>query len=338
MNPLLTPLFAMASPEADRWLSTDRVAIGIAEDGSLGNPAADLGLMFDPDGPKGAMPVGGEVLAVGRVFEVWSLSATVDGQPWSRVQAAPDGDSDLLLEPISGEPWEGYEVWQGEGGDEQVSVQVSHALPWGRAVAWTRVVITAEVDLQDLHVTRVFDPDLDDWATGSTSTINAVGEGVVVASGATDGRAWALAAAHEDGLAGTGGICRWCTSAEEVLAGGTEREGDDQLGLTVAVGDLAAGSQAEVVFAYGFGADADAAVAAAQAGALEDPAEQGAAADGGAEDSGLGTPPDPDELYGEDEAIPTEPTPISTGSRSCSTGVSGGLWLLLPALLRRRRS
>ncbi len=326
MTLLLLSLPAFAAPDV-RWLSTDRVAIGIAEDGSLGNREADLGLLFDPDGPKGAMPVGGDVLAVGRVFEVWSLSATVDGQPWTRVQAAPDGDSDLRIEPGAMEAVEGLESWSGSGQDEAVSVDLWYSLPWGRPLVWMVLDITAQVDLGDLSVTRVFDPDLDDWATGSTRTQNEAGEGYVVASGAYDGRAWALAA--QDGV---GGICSWCSSPDAVREGSTEREGDDQLGLTVAVGDLAAGQTARVVFAYGFGADVDSAVTVALEGAEEDPFGMESLDDGSTDDPGPA--PDPEDLFGEDQPSPVEKPAVSRG---CASQAGGSLLLALPGLLLRRR-
>lgn len=330
---LLLPLTSSAAP-AERWLSTDRVAIGIAEDGSLGDAASGLGLLFDPDGPKGPMPVGGDVLAVGRVFEIWSLSATVDGQPWQAVQAAPDGGSDLRIDPAAADPLEGFEVWTGQGEDEVVSVELGYALTWGRPLVWMVLEIQAKVDLQDLYLTRVFDPDLDDWATGSTGTLNAVGEGYAVASGAFDGRAWALAAAG-----GEGGICAWCTTADGVLAGSSESEGDDQLGLTVRVGDLAAGSAVRVVFTYGFGADADTAVSLAQEGAEEDPLGPVSLGDGGYEDGDPEAFPDPDELYGEDQPMPSDPVAEpSAASRGCATSAAGGSMLLaLAALFARRR-
>lgn len=270
--PLLAPLL-LATPPAradlpapDRWLATGHVAVGIAPDGSFGNDSAGVGLLFDPDGPEGAFPLGGDVLDVGRTFEAWSLSATVDGAPWQRVQSAPYGDSDLVLS------WEdvqddGALTWiHGIGGDDTLLVDAWVVLPWGQAVVWTMLDLTAQADLSGLAIARVYDPDIDAWATGSNNTANSVGkgvgEGVVVASGAWDGRAWALAAAD-----GVGGICAWCTLPDDVMAGDTASVGDQQLGVALPLGDLATGDSVRVLFAYGFGQSGDDASALAQAAA-----------------------------------------------------------------------
>ncbi|MCK6503949.1 putative metal-binding motif-containing protein [Myxococcota bacterium] len=255
------PALALVPPAA-RWLATDHVAVGLAADGSLGNDSADLGLLFDPDGPAGPYPVGGDVLAVGRVFEAWSLSATAAGQGWSVVQAAPWGDSDLVL------TWEGpfddgALTWlHGVGGDDAVQVDAWVVLPWGQPVAWLVLDVAASADLVGLRAARVYDPDLDTWADGDSSTSNRSGAGWVSAAGDWDGRAWALA-----GEGGQGGICAWCTLPDEVLAGDAESDADRQPGLVLDAGDLATGEGVRLVFAYGFGVDADSAVEVATAAA-----------------------------------------------------------------------
>ncbi len=258
---LLCSLPALAGGDlapADRWLATDHVAVGVAEDGSLGNPDAGLGLVFDPDGAEGPFPSGGDVLLPGRAFESWALQTGADA--W--VQAAPDGGSDLVLrwDPPQDD---GRLAWLHGGADtDTLAVDAWVVLPWGQPVAWLLLDLEPAVDLDGTWIARSFDPDIDSPLDGSSRTSNAVQDGVVVASGAVDGRAWALAA-----VGGQGGICAWCSLPADIVAGTTSSEGDQQLGLAVDLGTVLAGDGARVLFAYGFGVDSDAAVAAAQAAA-----------------------------------------------------------------------
>ena len=262
-----SPAFADI-PDAARWLATDHVAVGLAPDGSLGNDAADLGLLFDPDGPAGAYPVGGDALDVGRVFETWALAAQVGGAEWSVVQAAPWGESDLTL------TWEvpqddGTITWlHGIGGDDTVRVDAWVVLPWGRPVAWLVLDVEAAQDLVGLQAARVYDPDIDDWADGDTDTFNSSGfdsggAGYAVASGSWDGRSWALASAGPGDDRGQGGICSWCSLPADVLAADEAWDGDRQPGLALDLGDLPAGDGLRLVFAYGFVVDEETAITAA---------------------------------------------------------------------------
>lgn len=249
----LAPL-ALALPADERWLATDHLAVGLAADGSLGNAALGLGLVVDPDGVAGPYPHGGDVLTPGRLWETWAAQA--DQGEWT--MADPGGTSalDLAWEP----PWDdGWLTWaRGTGATDAFLVDLTVVAPWGSPVLWTVLDLTATRDLTGLWLAKTYDPDLDAPLTGTYTTANAALDGAVVASGAFDGRAWALAAVD-----GQGGICDWCALPAEVLAGVSSSTADDQLGLAVEVGALATGETVRVLYAYGFGTDADAALATA---------------------------------------------------------------------------
>ena len=352
---LVLPSIALALPAGERWLSTDFVAVGIAQDGSFGNEAADLGLYFDPDGEAGATPLGGDVLMQGRSFETWSLEA--DQGSW--VQGAADLGSDLLLDwqpPVDDGTW----TWiRGQGGDDAVLVDGLVALPWGRGQAFMVLDLVALDDLAEVWLSRSYDPDIDAPLTGTYATRNEVLDEAVVASGSVDGRAWALAA-----LGGQGGIGDWIALPSQILDGTGSSQGDDQLGLAVSLGDLSAGDGARVVFVYGFGLDADAALALAGEGAAleldwdrlgeeaEDTGDGGT--DSGVEDSGWDGREDWEEEIPPDEASDGGAEPGDGGGASpdedaeeddeetggCACG--GGspvtlLGLLLPLLASARR-
>ncbi len=254
-------LHAAEPAAADRWLWSEHVAVGIAADGSFGNTDADLGLLFDPDGGAGPYPLGGDVLMRGRTFEAWAIQS----QQGDRVQAAPDQGSDLVLtwEPLVEASWGSW--IRGQADDDLVDVQLTIVLPWGMPVAWVLVDLQARTDLDDLWLSRSFDPDIDAGLGGSYRTDNRVEDGAVVATGDIDGRGWALAA---DG--GVGGICSWCSLADDIIAGDLDSYGDDQPGIAVELGALADGESRRVLFAYGFGVDGEEALATAQVAALSD--------------------------------------------------------------------
>lgn len=260
---MAAPLARADLPDDARVLVDDRVAVGVAADGSFTNAALALGLLFDPDGPAGPMPVGGDAILPGRDFEAWGLQDDA-GTAW--VQSAGDLGSTVALD------WEAadegtVQVLIGRGGDETAEVELRLSLPVGASVLRVDLTVEARQEMPGLRVSRSFDPDTDHWASGSYDTDNdATQPGVVVAAAGWDGRAWALAAAD-----GAGAVCAWCVLPAEIAAGDDASTGDDQLGMVVELGSLAAGESATAHFAYAFGPDAETARArAAAAVAVED--------------------------------------------------------------------
>jgi hypothetical protein len=269
MRWLVLPVLLIAAPGAwadipssERWLASDRIAAGLAADGSLGNDSIELALRGDPDGAEGPSPMGGDLLWVGRIFEAWSL----EWAEGSCASSAPDGASGVVLD------WEepglsSTMAWlRGRGATASFEVVLTAQAPWDEPWLRLHVQITAIEDLEDLRVARVVDPDQDYWMSGGYSTANTAGSGWAMAVGESEGRVLALAAPD-----GEGGICGWCTLPSELEASSTtEATGDHQIGIWAALGDLAAGETVGISFAYALGLDESGAVALAQAAAASD--------------------------------------------------------------------
>ncbi len=255
---VLSPVLADI-PAEDRWIASDWVAAGLAPDGSLVNEDIGLGLLVDPDGASGPAPIGGDALVVGRSFEAWSA----EWEGGQCANSAPDGGSDVLFD--WGEPaaTSAMAYLHASAERPELTLGLWVEAPWDEPWLRLSIELTALEDLVGLRVARVVDPDMDFWMSGSYATTNRVGDGWVSATGSADGRVMVLAAPG-----GSGGICSWCTLASELeAAGGSESEGDEQVGVWFQVGDLAAGESTTVSFAYAFGTDEDSAVALASAAA-----------------------------------------------------------------------
>ena len=252
-------LLACAALAAER-LVTDHVAVDVSADGSFGTP--ELGLRVDPDGPDGAFPVGGDILKAGRTFDLWAIGSGAD--TW--VQNAAWIGSDLTLEGVTSSDDGALVVASGAFADARLSGTLTVIAPWGEPLLFTVLEVTALDALPAATLLRAFDPDLDAWSTGAYETHNRAEGGSAVAWSEADGRAWAVSAAGA-----TAGVCAWCQSPSELSAQSEAALADAQLGAYVALGDLAAGDTARVVFVYAFGTTAEAAVAAAEdAAAVED--------------------------------------------------------------------
>jgi hypothetical protein len=249
---LLLAFTALADlPDTARLVATDRLAAGVQADGSLVNDVAGLGLRWDADGPEGVEPMGGDWLYEGWAMEVWSVAwadtLLVNGGPWT--------SSALTLTWDSGGAG-GLSWLHGAATSPEVDVEEWIEAPWGEDLLWITLRLTAHEDLGGVTLGRMFDPDPDAWLTGSYDALLTAEPGAVAAESLAEGRALALATSG-----GVGAICQWCTDPADVLAASAgTATGDDQLGLAVGLGDLAAGDSVDVVFVYAFGAGTAAAV------------------------------------------------------------------------------
>ena len=231
-------------------LDGQHVAVGVNDDGSFVEAYSSVGLLFAPDGDV----VGQDLLLPGRAYEAWAVSWD-GGQV---VQSAPDGGSDLVLAFDEVEVGADASRLVGVAETDELRVTQEVGLRWsGRAVV-VRTLVEALEPLSDVWVSRSFDPDPDAmW--GDYDSDNHVEEGYVAGGGVEEARAMGLVS-----LGAEGGSCSWCVLASDLRAGDTEPGvADVVLGLAREVGDLAAGEAVEVVFVYGFAADADEAVAVA---------------------------------------------------------------------------
>ncbi len=262
---LLLAAVALAEvPEDERWLSSDRLAAGVAVDGSLVNRALDLGLVWDPDGPEGTTPVGGDLIDQGWAVEAWMAEFTAGGAAQRWINNAAHFGSDLTLSWTL--PGDGPDALAlaGSGSSGALAVDTLISLATDGDVLWFTLRFTALDDVTDLRVGRLLDLDPDATIDGGYASVNSSGEGWAAAAGAWDGRALAMAASGAQGA-----VCAWCSDLDSLLEGaGASSVGDEQIGLVVELGDLAAGSSAEVTFAYALAMSEDAAIARAEEAAL----------------------------------------------------------------------
>ena len=238
---LLVPTLAAAV------LDGQHVAVGVNDDGSFVEAYNSVGVLYAPDGDV----VGEDLLLPGRAFEAWALSW--DGG--QLVQSAPDGGSDLVLTFDAVEVGADASRLVGVAETDQVRVTQEVGLRWTGHAVVVRTTVEALEPLADVWLSRSYDADPDAmW--GDYDSDNQVEEGYVAAGGVDEARAMALVS-----LGGEGGSCSWCVLADDLAAGDPDPGVSDVvLGLAQELGDLAAGEIEEVVFVYGFAADADDAV------------------------------------------------------------------------------
>ncbi len=250
---------ALADVDAEeRWIGNDNLVIGFHADASLVNPDLDVGILWDPDGPEGEIPLGGDMIMVGYEWELWTWSYSAGDSSHSGTNLGPHGDTDMGME------WEG--PWltdaihglRASGSNDQIEVEIAMAVSQTTDVMWTDFTVTALVDVDDLWLGRSFDPDQDYWATSSHSTQNISGSGYAAATGTYEDRTILLLGIGSETGLGVGGVCDWCTTTSGITReSGESGTSDAQPGVAVEVGTLAAGESAHVRFVYAFGLGAD---------------------------------------------------------------------------------
>lgn len=259
---LIAAILLVAIPAQALVLTSDRVAIGIAPDGSLVDAEAEVGIRFDPDGP-GGVPGSGDVLLPGRAWEVWSVAYDADGRQ-EIVAGAPEIEGAPAVDWTPVVDNDALHAVRGTAEFEDFSIRVSIVLSRATDVVWLETEIRAHADLEALRFSRSIDLDLD-AAFDEFATQNEAGPGYAWSASTTEERAFAMVAFGE------GRICTdWCESADDVAAESAESETDDSpIALVVDVGDVSEGETARVRVVYGFGADGPGALEVAQAVASE---------------------------------------------------------------------
>jgi hypothetical protein len=252
---------AQAAEPESLFLVSEELAVGLHPSGSLGNPTEELGMLWDPGGAQ--IPVGGDLLWVGDPFEIWLLELSSQGES-HRIGGL--GESEQAdSQGVETLEWSWSEITEAStlsiveasASSELVELRLRFLLSWEEPVLWVDLEILALEDVQELWLSRAFDPDPDAWLDGSYASDNEAGEGWAMGSGQWDGRTLALAGP------GTGGVCSWCTRSSSILTGSTESTGDDQLGLAMEIGDQAAGDLVEIRIAYALAMSAEEALSLA---------------------------------------------------------------------------
>jgi len=249
-------LIAVASADVadeDRWLGNENLVIGFHEDASLVNPDLEIGIQWDPDGPEGEIPIGGDMIRVGYHWELWAWSYESGDTSYGGTNLGPHDETDMDMEWTG--PWltDTIHGLRASGTEDHIQVDIAMAVSQEADVMWTDFTITALSDVEDLWLARGYDPDQDYWATDSYATDNASGDGYGVATGDYDERTIALLGIGTEGL-GIGGVCSWCTTPEGIVDDeGWSGFGDYDPGVAVEVGTLLEGESAMVRFVYAFG-------------------------------------------------------------------------------------
>ena len=241
-------------------LTSDRVAVGVAPDGSLGDAEAEVGLRFDPDGPGGA-PGSGDVITPGRTWEVWSLS--FEGHDGTYEFGSPEIDGGLVFSWEREFENDAVHALRGAASADPFEMEMVVALSRSTDVLWLELTLTATEATADLWVARSIDLDLD-AAFDSFATENSAGEGFATSASTTEPRAFAMVAN------GPGTVCTdWCASVDDIRADSAGDEmGDSPIGVAVSLGDLAAGESTTVRFVYALGESSSSARQSAAAALL----------------------------------------------------------------------
>jgi hypothetical protein len=246
----------------DRWVGNENLAVGIHQDGSFVNDAIELGIMWDPDGPDGDMPISGDMLRVGYHWDVliWDWEST-SGDSGSRVQGGPHTDDWTEVEWMGRMDNDAVMALRGQTNDGPLHLDFRITALKRADVVIYDLAITSETDLASLAVGRTFDPDQDHWFYDTYATVNASGEDWAYGESAYDARAIGLAAMAGEGSLTSGGVCNWCDSVDEMLASAGESNNNDRHpNVLVQLEDLGASEAIRVRFVYGFAVGGDEAV------------------------------------------------------------------------------
>jgi MYXO-CTERM domain-containing protein len=258
---------------ADRWLSNDNLAAGLNADGSFGNEELELGFLWDPDGPTGAMPITGDMIWVGYRWDVWSWDwETAEGEEGEEVHAAPHIENDTEIEWTGSIDNDAVSALSGEYETDAMNVQMRVVMLKRADIILQDIRYTPSEDLSTLRVGRTFDPDQDHWLMDSYTTENTIGDEWVSSASSVDERAIGLAGASGSGRVGTPRICSWCDTPSEMAdSTGSDGTADTHPNVLLSLGAVSAGESVRARFVYAFAVGGEAAgIMAAEALDLND--------------------------------------------------------------------
>ena len=257
---LLVAGFAAADvgPE-ERWIGNDNFAVGVHQDGSFVNDDMELGILWDPDGTDGPIPLSGDMLRVGREWDVviWNWETT-SGAEDGRVQGGPHTESWTEVEWTDKINNDSVMGLQGQLRDGPLQIQFNiAALKRTDAIVYD-MVFDSEDALAELQVGRSFDPDQDHWFSETYDTVNESDDNWAYGASAYDGRAIALAGMSFSSTEVSGGVCRWCDSPEEMLSSaGNSNVNDRHPNVLVQIDEPTSEETIHVRFVYAFSVGGD---------------------------------------------------------------------------------
>jgi len=256
----------------DRWVGNDNIEIGVHQDGSFVNEDIELGILWDPDGTEGPMPLMGDMLRVGYHWDIlvwrWESASGDDG---GRVQGGPQTDAWAEVDWLSKTNNEAIMGLHGELTDGPLQIEFRIAALQHTDVVIYDLVISSDEELSQLAVGRAFDPDQDNWFYGSSSsphydTVNDSDENWAYGASAYDERAIGLAGITKESDLVTGGVCTgWCESPSTMLeAAGESSDGDGHPNVVVRIEEPDPDKAIHIRFVYAFAVGGEAAATTAQ--------------------------------------------------------------------------
>ena len=246
-------------PSEDRWIGNDNLAVGVHQDGSFINEDMELGILWDPDGTEGPIPLSGDMIRVGREWDVtiWSWETT-SGDDDDRVQGGPHTDEWAEVEWRSKTDNETVMGLKGRLTDGPLEIGFSIAALKRADVIFYDLVFDAEEELAQLAVGKSFDPDQDSWFSESYDTVNDSEDNWAYGASAYDERAIALAGVSSAAAEVTGGVCRWCDSPDEMLdSAGNSNVNDRHPNVLVQLEEPPPEEPIHVRFVYAFSIGGD---------------------------------------------------------------------------------
>ena len=259
---LLIAGVATADVESDeRWIGNDNLAVGIHEDGSLINGTMELGVLWDPDGTGGPIPLSGDMLYVGNQWDlvIWDWETT-SGDGGRRVQGGPYTEDWRAAEWLSKTNNDVVTGLRGQLSDGPLQIEYQIAALHRADVVVYDLIFRADESLSELDVGKAFDPDQDYWFSESYRTVNESDDNWAYGASAFDGRAIALAGRGNADAEVSGGVCRWCDSPREMLeSAGRSNINDRHPNVLVRMEDIEADTAISVRFVYAFTIDGEAA-------------------------------------------------------------------------------
>ena len=245
----------------DRWVGNDNLAVGVHQDGSFVNDDLELGILWDPDGTDGPIPLSGDMLRVGYEWNllIWSWEAT-SGDEGRRVQGGPHTESWTEVEWLSKTDNEAVMGLRGQLTDGPLQIDFNIAALKRADIVVYDLVFNSEEELSELDVGKTFDPDQDHWFLDTYDTVNDSDDNWAYGASAYDERTIALAGMSETSADISGGVCRWCDNPGDMEeSAGNSNENDRHPNVLIQIEDPEPEAAIHIRFVYAFSVGGEAA-------------------------------------------------------------------------------
>lgn len=270
---LVTTSLTCAFPaNASEILSGNYIKIGVNDKGTLGvGGSTSPGILYDGTG-TGTFNSAYDYLTPGSPFEGFTITGN-SGSAFS----ATNNNASLGSAAISGTltayngaayngtTYDNRAIWTGSYGGV---ITVTHDYHFNDSSQQLLVTttITAQTNLTSLSFARFTDPDAVAATGDSSATNNFQGSGSVPTSDLVYAEAlvskYVIGLYSNDPTTHNSAVTNWTTTTSSYLAGGSIGNGDNTIGMGFNLGALASGGSLVLNYAYIFGTDIAAAIAA----------------------------------------------------------------------------